>query len=894
MWRLLALLCLPPLGSGTAPNTLQPGALTEEQDDSQRWLQTPGSSRAPLGTPTGLPDPPDPPALSLNLGLNFKIKVRSQGKGWPGEGPGGASAKPGLPPTQPAAPTHSQAPVGRFWAEAPGGSGWLGGGPADELPPGPGGWAWDASPGQADPDLQAPAPTPQQPLTLWPRLAEKGLAGPPGEESKELEFKIDIDLMAGLGKEGRLAANSSGGGGGTNGRQYQLLPGLRLGISEIASRLGAPGLLGSTLPPEVWGPPEGNATGGARQQPGDSRPTPVGALEPGPESISLPASPGGSGGTLVALPGCLLDHPEDCSSPLPEQPGSPLLPAQPLSVPLHADWNTALAEWGPAWEAHLFGAGALFALLALLSLLALLALPCCCPAGCTLLALLHLLLLGAGGARAVLLFGEACGQLELFPALAVRLLHELALPCLTSALAATLLLLSRRPCLKLSRSGGRRHSCLLGALLLLHFSVATGAALAADLLPHFPFLLLASRGLFALLAAVLSASFLVFFCLARGETAQAYDLKSSTLPACRCPLASARQWRRAACTALPAASFGLLSAALHTYAILHALGYGLRPQLFGPWAWWGLQLAGRLCEAGLGLPLALLGLCPAFCSPREAGCRCCGQLLCLSPGHAVAKSHILPGNCQWALNQHEKLVVCDTITRSESDYLPLYGLPAGDPRGGQLGWGRPEARAPSLPSIALDANDPTADFRPPSPIDLRRSIDEALCSEGLFPGGSGSGALYASSPLSLRLARGPWLESDFCRTASCLELAPASSSQAEGGPSLGDTSGPHTSPGHWRGSSCSSSPGRHSATEASTLALGSSPGQGTSTAGSSPPRSPPPPGRQYWARGPVSQESLASSLGPQPGADTALLQEEFMDVCRQIDALSVSSDTIDL
>ncbi|CAI5786758.1 Hypothetical predicted protein [Podarcis lilfordi] len=150
------------------------------------------------------PGPREAPGLSLNLGLNFKIKVRGKGRAGAGR----------------------QSLLGR----------------------GPGGL--------------------RHPLTLWPRLTEKALAAPVGEDSKELEFKIDIDLTAGLGKEGGLAPNSSSGGAA---RRYPLLPGLRVGISEIASKLGGPGLFGSTLPPE---PPKWNVTGSAAEQPGGSYPTP--------------------------------------------------------------------------------------------------------------------------------------------------------------------------------------------------------------------------------------------------------------------------------------------------------------------------------------------------------------------------------------------------------------------------------------------------------------------------------------------------------------------------------------------------------------------------------------------------------------------------------------------
>ncbi|KAL8222610.1 UNVERIFIED_CONTAM: hypothetical protein K2H54_077616, partial [Gekko kuhli] len=277
MWAFLLLLVgLPSLGSGVPlPAVLHPPAPSGDgsSPESQSAAST---SRGPLVTPTTLSPRSEAPALSLNLGLNFKIKVRSQGKGPAvGEGPrGAATADPGLPPAR------SQPPSSRFWAEALGGSGWLGPGPAEELPSGPGGgWAWEGSPGPAEPRLPASSPTstPQLPFTLWPRLSRKGLAAPAaGEDSRELEFKIDIDLTAGVGKEAGLAPNGSGPG-----RHLPLLPGLRVGIAEIASRLReAPGLFGSRIPPGTGEPLDWNATGSTWEPPRDSSLTPEGALEP--------------------------------------------------------------------------------------------------------------------------------------------------------------------------------------------------------------------------------------------------------------------------------------------------------------------------------------------------------------------------------------------------------------------------------------------------------------------------------------------------------------------------------------------------------------------------------------------------------------------------------------
>ncbi|KAG6920994.1 proline rich transmembrane protein 4, partial [Chelydra serpentina] len=653
---------------------------------------------------------------------------------------------------------------------------------------------------------------------------------------------------------------------------------------------------------------------------------------PGPDPGRHGPSPG-TEGALAAWPRCPPEKPEECGSPSPEPEAPPaprLLPSPPLFVTLHADWNTAMADWGLAWEAHVYGAGSLFSLLALLALLSLACLPFRCPAGCSFLAALDLLLLAAGAARAFPLFYDAYGQQERLPAFAALLLHDLPFPCLSSALAVAFLLLSSRSRLKLSRARFRHPGCL-AALVLLHFSMAVGAVLAADVLRQFPFLLLVSRGAFALLAALLSLAFLAFYCLGRVDAAPVYHLQRSTPPTerlGRCPFADAGDWSRAARMTLLAACCALLSAALQAYAILHALGYGLPPGFFGPWPWWALQLGCRLGEVGTGLPLALVGLYPVFCSHQPPCVPCWGGLF-----RGPVKAPVLPNSCQWAGAPHEKLVTCDTIARSDTEFLPLYAL-AGSSlsaagtagyRGAQSpgaaralatrlegGYG---STASSLASVATDG-DPTADFRPPSPINLRRSIDEALFSEALIPGSlfQPAGALASSNPLALSLQEGQGLRETpasrgLYRTSSCVELGAALLPGGDGEASP-EATGPDTalcSLGTWRGSHCCSGSPDALSLDGSSLALCPSPehtasasplayepklprGQGES----SPRRSPPPPGGPYLPLAQPSQESLDSLLLQPPAGDAARLQEEFMDVCRQIDALSVSSDTIDL
>ncbi|XP_008172372.2 proline-rich transmembrane protein 4 isoform X2 [Chrysemys picta bellii] len=979
MWALLVLLCLMPPGSSA------PGALAEVRQTpppaGARARAQGALPKAPL-TVSELPAQGADPLLSLNLGLNFKIKVRSQGS----FRPAGPSAEPSLadlPPADTPDPISSAnfLPPGEALSGSSStpGSGWLVTGSADEPSPDashrPGGWGetaadWDgspvprfrSSPGGRPPsttpfesEFLEPVPTAQlasfrpvlgsQPDVMLQAARQPTPASSPRGRSQGLEFQINIDLTAGLDQEvgappTHVLPAKGGKGPGTRWK-YPLLPSLKAGISEIASKLGTSSFFGPTLPPD-WhqerrGQQERNSTGGVWDQPQDTSPSPPRATEPGPAPGQHGPSPG-SEGALAAWPRCTPEKPEECGSPSPELEAPPvprLLPSPPLFVTLHADWNTAMADWGLAWEAHVYGAGSLFSLLALLSLLSLACLPFRCPAGCTFLAALDLLLLLAGAARAFLLFYDAYGQQERLPAVASLLLHDLPFPCLSSALAVAFLLLSTRSRVKLSRARFRHPGCL-AALVLLHFFVAVGAVLAADLLRQFPFLLLVSRGTFALLAALLSLAFLAFYCLGRADATQIYNLQSSTPPTehlSRCPFADAGDWSRAARTTLLAACFALLSAALQAYAILHALGYGLPPGFFGPWPWWSLQLGCRLCEVGTGLPLALVGLYPVFCSHEPPCVHCWGALF-----RGPVKAPILPNNFQWAVAQHEKLVMCDTIARSDSEFLPLYALAgsrlSADGAAGYCGAHSPGAarasetrlkggygsKTSSVISMAMDG-DPTADFRPPSPINLRRSIDEALFSEALIPASlfQPAGALARSSTLALS-HQSPGLQAceglgetpasrGLYRTSSCgeLEAALPQGEDGEASPEAGAPDTPLCSSGRWRESSrCSSSPyglsldgsslvlcpGPEQTTHASSFAyepkLPRGPGE------SSPRRSPPPPGGPYLPLAQPSQESLDSLVPQPPAGEAAVLQEEFMDVCRQIDALSVSSDTIDL
>ncbi|KAI4897834.1 hypothetical protein NFI96_027480 [Prochilodus magdalenae] len=661
-----------------------------------------------------------------------------------------------------------------------------------------------------------------------------------------------------------------------------------------------------------------------------------------------------------ALPDCNAEHSGVCSYSIPWAPTNPSdnrnndsittssinqsqtpmsFPSLPMFVPLYSDWNSAMAAWGLAWEAHIYGLGSVFCLISLASALNLLCLPLCCPSGCGYFALVSLFLLAAGCTRAFALLYDAYGHQDRMTSTeASLLLYEAPFPCMTAAFGLVFLLLSMRSRMQLSYSAFQR-PCFLACLVLVHFATAFGPVTllrvdhqGASLCL---FLSLISRGAFVALATFLSVAYFVFYCYVRADSKHIYHLNNtSPTPAeryNRCPFAESQDWDRAAVAVFLSAIFSLACAGLQLYAMLHALGVAGGAEVFQPWPWWAFQLSCRVCEAVVCLTLALVVSQPIYCSehlPQPGSCWM--ELL-------AAKSPIIPGSYQWTLTQQEKLAICDPIGHGETECLPLYTLV--DDRMGSLNGldllyhsnralayrdldldlpeTTPNTGAPSVGSSCT--SDSTADLRPPSPINLRRSIDEALFSEALFPMSLFSPMRpFTSSDHSLEgkdtgSTSGSTLrdthpsDPGLYRTSSCVEMlpqAPLAVQAQQDAPSLAFPPSPSpslsssccSSPERWRGSSSSCSLYRPSLA-GSSLVLCSSPeghnpapssisgsSECTATTGTQGA-----PSQQRPCRTQNSQENLEQ----QPELDQSV-QEEFISVCRQIDALSVCSETIDL
>lgn len=562
-----------------------------------------------------------------------------------------------------------------------------------------------------------------------------------------------------------------------------------------------------------------------------------------------------------------------------------------------------MATWGLAWELQVYGLGCVFSLVAVLSALSLMCLPLRWPSGCAYFSLLHLLQLLTGSSRALWLLYDPYGQKDRIPAGIARLLHEAAYPCLVASFGLLLLLLTARSCTQLlSQNTLQRSSCLLAALVLLHVAVVMASVAILQLFPTLPVVPLIPPAAFLSMSVFLSMTYLLLYCCARADAKHIYRLSENSpeRPAChasRCPFTEARMWERAARAGVFSALFLLACGGLRLYAMLYAGGLtnGVMVGLM-PWPWWAFQLSCRVCEAGVCLTIALIIthplLCCGFPLTKPSGF---GSLFKKSQNESAesAKATVLSSRCGWSLRPAEKFGLCEGMTRRESESVPLYTLvelPHSESQG--LDFHYPSSpqhklstqtankgRASYSPSFAsLDA-DSTADLRPPSPIDLRRSIDEALNSEALF-----QHSLFGSSQLSLSTRGLP--DGQPCRGNSTAE--PILYRTA----SCGDVDPPMVLTRPRQGSAIVVRPSvsggqdsnycrRFNSEQQSQNSLyrGSQPGQQFQ--------------RRYKTLGSTSSKG-SLDVETHSHADELAVQAEFIHVCRQIDALSVSSDTIEL
>ncbi|XP_048212192.1 proline-rich transmembrane protein 3 [Perognathus longimembris pacificus] len=394
--------------------------------------------------------------------------------------------------------------------------------------------------------------------------------------------------------------------------------------------------------------------------------------------------------------------------PLPPEPSASAPAAAPASSP-PANATAPPLRWGPlrrvlsfAWELHVYGAGVLFLLPALLAAATLAAAALAGPRPALALAAAALVL-AASGLRSAYMLADPYGSQARLGVRAGLALYNLPFPLLLAALAA----LTLRG-LGAGLPPPLRSPLLLGAAASLH----GGALLAADLL--------SPRPLFNLLAQGLSCAW--------GASAAL-----GTLCLCRRRLLAgprggdARPGPRLLAVA---GSLGLLASGLQLAAALWLYPGPGREGRFS-WAWWGVHFWLRLLELAWALALALGALAAARPRPPTEHA-CWAKLLRLACPAPPGKSEVpeRPNNCYAAAAAAGPggLAGPDlgkSLIRNPPEAAAAWGSAA------SLGRGRPGGPGPSRGSVGPAPSLSELDLRPPSPINLSRSIDAALFREHL-------------------------------------------------------------------------------------------------------------------------------------------------------------------
>ncbi|CAM4585267.1 proline-rich transmembrane protein 3 [Caretta caretta] len=570
--------------------------------------------------------------------------------------------------------------------------------------------------------------------------------------------------------------------------------------------------------------------------------------------------------------------------------------------------NQTLLRWadlqhtlGFAWELHLYGTGSLFLLLSLACLASLVVSPVLGPPHLPYTLGANALLLAVGLLRATFLLADPYGARARLPAPAMRLLYNAPFPLLLGAFA--LLLPPRQSLPLLAALAALQSAGLLGADLL---SPLLSPALGMGL--H---LLSCALGT-SLLLASLAASWRLrphrpaaAQRVSRGcEDPQELPGQGGALPGLGpCPR-----------VLLGCSALGLLCCGFQAYGALW-LGGVLGPPGEFSWPWWFVQSWFRTCELLLAFALCRAASHP-FCQRRGSADHACwaklGRYFC---PHRQAGAPEYPNDCcHWASGAQGRVAngdIRESLIRSPPEQVPLRALKdsnearaagACSAGGSPSSLCRPGLSPPcpgaahgghACPERASALSLGALEFRPPSPISLSRSIDEALFKEHLVRDSiflraslQGPGRLARRDSCSslrsgsaLRPLAEPPLPAEAWPRRSSLSDLPSQSASLP--PSQGLPSEPPTE-GAISGSSLDSFSG-------GSLKISWNPWRHGLSSPESLPREETP------SRAPLLPEE-APGPGPPGGAGDSECEarERFLALSKQVDSRSLSSDTIEL
>lgn len=410
-------------------------------------------------------------------------------------------------------------------------------------------------------------------------------------------------------------------------------------------------------------------------------------------------------------------------------------------------WDDMRRTLAFAWELHVFGSASLFALLAGVAVLGMAGAHTLLHPLCDALTLANSLLLLTGTLRAVLLLLDPYGTRQILSRPTLAALHNIPLQLLLWAQIVLALVTLRGVKLVLLPVKLQR-PWTIGGMALLHCSpLLVADLLSPTLSPALPLLL-----------QTLSLCWGLLFCI--GTLTQSLSHLSSFLQS---PIpqwgAPQRIENRARRVTAVCAFFGILCCSLQMYSLLWLYGVLGNWRRFG-WGWWLSQFWARILELAWGFTLLVLGSWILWTPPGsrskgdngqgrgdmskgvEENSFWSGVLTNIQKG-PLRKSEknweeLMPNNwamCNVSRTGMSNNVMC-TYDDQATDHMPDPVSSSSCDSQAALLWQRVGERECILSLVEFD-------MRPPSPINLRHSIDNAL-HHGNFVGGS----LFAPPPPS--------------------------------------------------------------------------------------------------------------------------------------------------
>ncbi|KAM6301175.1 proline-rich transmembrane protein 3 [Aegotheles albertisi] len=613
----------------------------------------------------------------------------------------------------------------------------------------------------------APSPTPALPSSatqLPPRIPSWRLAEP---WTRVLPIHQRSTRRAPLShattSPGNTASRTDTGTVGQRGPQPA--PGAALGTSPASPPTSSTASPSTELLPEedIGSPQRVRGAVGPVRAPNATEATPrpteqPGTGTPGTRHSDTPGTQGTQGTTAPSATwrqaGVTPQPPPRHPSTPPPQPSHPLAPGA-NGTGLH--WAELRRRLGFAWEAHVYGLAAIFLLLALGCLAGLAGAATLRPPHLPHILGAHGLLLAACLLRATFLLLDPYGARGRLPPRALLLLSTAPFPMLLGAFALLLQRLQRLAQLRLLLARPRALP-VLGAAAALQ----SGVLGAADLLPPRvgPATTLGLQALGCVAGALLLLGGL--WGAWRVLRAPREGAGGGGGPGAQ----------RGAQALLVVAVVGLPVCGLQLYSALWLRGVLGPPRRFSR-PGWPAQLWLRVGELAMALAL-LVAAAEPLCWPcrrqSPAGHSCWAKALRYFCTGRKAEAPEYPNNCyDWASggtssagpDRAPASDISKSLIRNPAEHLPLRALKdsneAWAATAGMVGLSPkcPNALAARSCTAFEQGSSPSLGelaFRPPSPIDLRRSIDQALCRRHLLHDGlfgrarRGSGTSLHGSP----------------------------------------------------------------------------------------------------------------------------------------------------